>query len=148
MRTETIKIYSFDELSEEAKENALEYQRYNQDYYWGYEAIKSAEAFAKLIGLEIIGYQIDWLNPNASYFKYDETNINKDLHIHIETELTGFHTDYAILRAWNETKSINQTLDKLLWECCADYEEQLTDDSLEDYLINNCYEFLEDGTIY
>ena len=148
MRTETIKIYSFDELSEEAKENALEYQRYNQEYFWGYEAIKSAEAFAKLIGLEIIDYQIDWLNPNASYFKYDETNINKDLHIHIETELTGFYTDSVILRAWNETKSINQTLDKLIWECCADYEEQLTDDSIEDYLLNNSYEFLEDGTIY
>jgi hypothetical protein len=148
MRTETIKIYSFDELSDKAKKNALKYQRYNQDYFWGYEAIKSAEAFAKLIGLKIIGYQIDWLNPHESYFKYDETNINKDMHIHIETELTGFYTDYAILRAWNQTKSINQTFDKLLWECCADYEEQLTDDSIEDYLINNCYEFLEDGTIY
>jgi hypothetical protein len=148
MRQKTINIYTFNELSKEAKENALKYQRENQHYSWGYEAIKSLEAFAELIGLKITNYNIDWLNPYSSYFKYDDTNINKDLYINIETELTGFFTDYEIIRAWNETKSINQTLDKLLWVCCADYEEQLTEDSIEDYLIANDYEFLEDGTIY
>jgi hypothetical protein len=148
MRQKVINIYSFDDLSKEAKENALRYERENQHYFWDYEAIKSVEAFAQLIGVKITNYNIDWLNPNASYFKCDDTNINKDLYINIETELTGFFTDYEIIRAWNETKSINQTLDKFLWSCCADYEEQLTDDSIEDYLIANDCEFLEDGTIY
>eukprot|EP00914_Ancora_sagittata_P035033 GHVO01070680.1.p1 GENE.GHVO01070680.1~~GHVO01070680.1.p1 ORF type:complete len:149 (-),score=5.28 GHVO01070680.1:213-659(-) len=148
MRTETIKIYSFDELSKEAKENALEYQRENWHYSWGYEAIKSLEAFAKLIGLKINNYQIDWLNPQTSYFKYDDTNINKDFYLHAETELTGYAMDYVILRAWNETKSINETLNRFLWNCCADYEEQLTDESIEEYLDHNDYEFTEDGTIY
>ena len=148
MRTEIIKIYSFDELSKEAKENALKYQRENQQYSWGWEAIRSIEAFAQLINVKITNYSIDWLNPNESYFKYDDTNINKDLYIDVETELTGFFTDHTILRAWNETKSINQTLNKLLWVCCADYEEQLTNESIEDFLTANDYEFLKDGTIY
>ena len=148
MRTEIIKIYSFDELSKEAKENALQYQRENQHYFLGWEAMRSVEAFAQLIGVKITNYNIDWLNPNASYFKYDDTNINKDLYINIETELTGFFTDHEIIRAWNETKSINQTLDKFLWICCADYEEQLTNESIEEHLIANNYEFTEDGAIY
>ena len=148
MRTETIKIYSFDELSTEAKENALQYQRHNQYYFWGYEAIKSVEAFAELIGVKITDYNIDWLSPNTSYFKYDETNINKELYIDINTELTGYCMDYTLLKAWNETKSVNQTLNKLLWQCCADYEEQLTEENIEEYFENNNYEFLENGDIY
>ena len=57
--------------------------------------------------------------------------------------------DYTLIKAWNETKSINQTLNKLLWECCADYEEQLTEENIEEYFENaNNYEFLENGTIY
>ena len=148
MRQKVINIYSFDELSEEAKENALQYQRHNQHYFWNYEAIKSVKAFAELIGLKITNYSIDWLSPEQSFFKYDETNINKDLYIDINTELTGYCMDYTLIKAWNETKSINQTLNKLLWECCADYEEQLTNQSIEDHLIANNYEFLKDGTIY
>jgi hypothetical protein len=148
MRTETIKIYSFDELNIKAQNNALEYQRENQEYFLGWEAMRSVEAFAQLIGVKITNYNVDWLSPYKSYFKYDDTNINKDLYIDIETELTGFFTDYTIIREWNATKSIEKTFQKLLWECCADYEEQLTDESIEDYLTNNCYEFTEDGTIY
>ena len=148
MRQKVINIYSFNELSNGAKLNALNYQRENWHYLWGWEAIRSVEAFATLIGVKITNYNIDWLNPKQSYFKYDDTNINKDLYIDIETELTGVFTDHEIIRAWNETKSVNQTLDKFLWICCADYEEQLTNESIEEHLIANNYEFLECGTIY
>jgi hypothetical protein len=148
MRTEIIEIYSFDELSKEAKENALQYQRQNMEYFWGWEAIKSLEKFAELVGVKITNYQIDWLDPHNSYFKYDETNINKNLYIDINTELTGYHMDYTILRYWNESRSIEQTFQKLLWECCAEYEEQLTDENIEEYFENNNYEFTEKGDIY
>jgi hypothetical protein len=148
MRQKVINIYSFDELSKEAKENALKHQRYNQEYFWGWEAIKSVEAFAQLIGVKITNYNIDWLSPNTSYFKYDDTNINKELYIDVNTELTGYCMDYTLLKAWNETKSVNQTLNKLLWQCCADYEEQLTEENIEEYFENNNYEFIENGEIY
>ena len=148
MRQKVTNIYSFNELSKEAKENALQYQRENWHYSWGYEAIKSLEAFAELIGLKITDYSIDWLSPYTSYFKYDDTNINKDFYLHAETELTGYAMDYSILRAWNETKSINETLNRFLSACCADYEEQLTDESIEEHFFANNYEFLECGTIY
>ena len=148
MRTETIKIFSFDELNIKAQNNALQYQKENQEYFFGYEAIKSFEALARIVNVKIINYQIDWLDPHNSFLKHDDTNIIKNSAFDINAELTGFFTDYSIVREWNATRSIERTFQKLLWDCCADYEEQLTDDSIEDYLINNSYEFLEDGSIY
>lgn len=144
----TINIYSFDELSKEAKQSAIEYQRQRQDFFWADESVESLEAFAELIGLDIPSWEIDWLNPRLSNIQYDDTHLKKDLNIPMDTELTGYCLDYTLFREWNYTKSVKETLEKFLWICCADYEEQLTDDSIGDYLMSNSYQFLEDGRIY
>ena len=55
MRTETVNIYQFSELSEKAKENARDWFREGnlQDNYWSECVIEDATEIAKLFGLDI-----------------------------------------------------------------------------------------------
>lgn len=79
MRTETINIYKFDELSDEAKEKAIEqYKERHNSYAWSDEWIDSLRAFAKAIDIRLRNWQIspysyssiDW-EFNCS-FEFDE----------------------------------------------------------------------------
>ncbi len=56
MRTKTINCYTFDELSDKAKDNV----KYNlcTEYVWMHEAIESLKAFANEIGITITNYSI------------------------------------------------------------------------------------------
>lgn len=54
MKTKTINIYSFDELSEAAKEKAREWYRNGAlDYGWWDAVYEDADTIAKLLGIEI-----------------------------------------------------------------------------------------------
>lgn len=45
MKTKTIEVYSFSELSDKAKKRAIEKRRDDQEYYWHDENVKSLKAF-------------------------------------------------------------------------------------------------------
>lgn len=54
MRTKEIKLYTFDELSEEAKEKAINTHRdWNVDYYWWDFVYDDAKDIASIIGIDI-----------------------------------------------------------------------------------------------
>lgn len=73
MRTKTINIYSFDELSEEAKEKAIEYYRErNTEIFWMDETIESLkELFKNCDGISLKDYS---LGEYQSWIKVDFTN--------------------------------------------------------------------------
>jgi hypothetical protein len=60
MRTKTIKIYSFNELSEEAKENALrEYRDNNTEIFWESETLESLKGlFENCNGVSLKDYSL------------------------------------------------------------------------------------------
>lgn len=69
MRKQTVEIYKFSELSESAKEKAIEdYRQFTYDDCWSEEWFDSMKAFADLFGLKIEDYSISvW---GHSYVKW------------------------------------------------------------------------------
>ena len=90
MKTKTIEIYQFDELSEQAKENAREWWRSGErDFAWSDEWMDSAKKGLEAFGAELKNWSIDCLNINASSWTVKNHNdSNAD-------ELTGVR-----LRTW------------------------------------------------
>lgn len=66
MRTIRIKLYKFSELSESAKQNAIEWYRNGQEFHWSSEWIESLECALKHYDIELKDYSIDWDNINCS----------------------------------------------------------------------------------
>lgn len=71
MRTIRIKLYKFSELGKEAKEKALENWRYNNEYFWADDAIKSLEKFAEHFDSKLKDYSIDWNNAHGCSVKFE-----------------------------------------------------------------------------
>jgi len=73
MKTKTINIYSFDELSEEAKEKALQdYKERNTEIFWMDETIESLEGlFKNCDGISLKDYSLGEYN---SWIRVDFTN--------------------------------------------------------------------------
>lgn len=68
MRTEIVGIYSYDELSDDAKEKAREYFRHNDyEYAWTDEWNDSINAFCKVMPVERGDYQIGAFYPSYQH---------------------------------------------------------------------------------
>lgn len=67
MKTIKIKLYSFDELSEEAKEVARDNYRTNfQSYHWASENTDTLKAFEKIFPIRVKNYAVDSFNYYVS----------------------------------------------------------------------------------
>lgn len=75
MKQVTINLYSFEELSKEAKEKARENFNNRTEYFWSNDCIKSLEKLAEHFNCKLIDYNIDWSNSNYSNAKFDCENI-------------------------------------------------------------------------
>ena len=69
MKTIELKLYEFSELSEDAKQNALD--RHNEDFYFYHsdEYLDTIKTACNHFGYEFSNYRIDWHNANVSYWK-------------------------------------------------------------------------------
>jgi hypothetical protein len=130
MRTIEITIYSFDELTEKAKQKALNKYQCETEYFWEHEAFDSLEAFFKAIGVKITNFCIDWSNPNQSFVKYEGTPTGK----FIPSDLTGVCFDYPLTSTWNKTRDVESSILALLNDCKGHYEHILS----EEYFIEHC----------
>lgn len=178
MKTIKIKVYQYDELSDEAKENARNEFTQNMEYYWGNEAIESLEAFLKRFNCELRDYSIDFLEPyrNQYSIKYPDFYRPSEKIAFIqstldelgsynpetlkgtgECKLTGVCFDEPLIDGvrieFNKGETDIEELIKAgihLWEqeVKSDYESQFTDEYLSEHFEANEYEFLEDGTRY
>lgn len=87
MRTEEIKIYQFSELSDEAKQKAIEWMRdSNMEFgHWFIdEAFKTIEKGVEAFDFRLSKYSIDWENANMS-----STTITTGLDDAIAEEISG-----------------------------------------------------------
>ena len=74
MRIKETKVYEFDELSEEAKESAINDFRENREYFWGDDNEKTLNAFVEhfsFIGLKDWSYG-SYNGSDGVYFTYDD----------------------------------------------------------------------------
>lgn len=169
MRQETINIFTFEELSEEAQEKVLqEFWDINVNYEW-WEFIYDD---AKNVGVEIDGFDIGWGNSISGSIDDLETVCNKIIIEHGESTETAilaleYLDKFIVLNArldravdvmdeidrryddLNPEKAdrVYDTADKIVEACedeIQDLSEEFEKDILECYLtiLRNKYEYL------
>ncbi len=173
MKTVEIKVYRFDELSDEAKEKA----KYDYKSVWGYawadEAIASLKAMAEAFGAKLRDYEVDFFNSSHSGAKFDAPNLSrceikkilaglgsydpKTLQGHGDCKLTGFCMDEDALDGFRRAFEGGESdLNELLqagfktWLKAAqdDCEGQYEDGQFSDHCDANDYWFEADGSRY
>ena len=204
MRTIETKVYQYDELSSEAKENArnslrdrLSGNRIDAEAYDYRNTLKKIE---EIFGIKVRDWSVDGYSP--TYFRFDFVNLDEDM----ENEpkfllrylnrdvlpcidcrktyyaknfyknhkkrksriisypiydfcITGAWTDIAVDDALNNIKEsimqgksarefVSDMLDNFFKQWNKDCEYACSDESIEDEIVSNEYEFLENGKPY
>ena len=67
MRTVETKVYLFKELSDTAKQKAIEWYRNGQEFHWSSECIQALEKALEHFNVTLKDYSIDWDNINGCY---------------------------------------------------------------------------------
>lgn len=171
MKTVEIKVYRFDELSDEAKEKAKQDHAALWGYAWQDEALASLKALAEAFGAKLRDYEVDFFNSSHSGAKFDAPNLSrreikkilaglgsydpKTLQGHGDCKLTGFCMDEDALdgfrRAFEGGESdldalLQAGFDSWLKGAQDDCKGQYEDEQFADHCEANGYEFNEDGS--
>ena len=204
MRTIETKVYQYEELSEQAKENARNSLRdrlsgnrieIESDDYWN--TLKKIE---EIFGIKVRDWSVNGYSP--TYFRFYFVNLDEDIENepkfllrylnrfvipcidtrvtyyaknHYENHkkrksrilsypkydfcITGAWTDIAVDDALNNIKEsimqgksarefVRNMLNNFFERWNKDYEYAYSDESIEDEIVNNEYEFLENGKPY
>lgn len=153
----TINVYQFNELSEEAKEKAVQqYRSSGFDYAWQDESRDSLKAFCDLFNVKVIDYSIgtwkhSYIKTNAgnNHFRgWNKAKVNA-----IPEFLTGYCLDCAFVEAFKREfektgdalYSFNEAIGAGLSDWIKDMEWQESDESIAEFLTTNDYQFLENG---
>lgn len=154
MKTVQIQAYSFDELSDRAKDRARKLIGY--DYHWGDESIGSIQAFCDHFGVKIKDYSIgayspSWLTTNADneHFRGFTLKNAKAL----PESPTGYCMDYTMRevfikefeRTGNAKQAFEDAIDAAVSEWVADMEFQSSDEAISETCEINGLLFTESG---
>lgn len=172
MRTITPKpynVYTFDELSPEAKERAIEYFQTSVDdlYGWGQENVDSLKAFADRAGFKVLDWSIglcsysyvkidaedeplvesEWLDRSADEWR----EFVKECE---DCKLTGYWCDGVLARPLTEAlEDSDARFDETMQECVdawtkayvEDLEYTYSAEAIAEMIESNGYEFTEAG---
>ena len=135
MRTIEIKIYEYEELSNTAKEAALNYFRENEPYHWAEDVIASINSVVKHFDFELTNWNFDWTNANRSSFTLKEGSFSD-----ADYDLQGAELKQHLIDAqYLDYKcQFDQEWKKLLEENCP-----LTGVCFDDGLLDNIKEFIK-----
>lgn len=154
MRTIEKTIYTFDELSESAKENAREWYRRGIDYPWWDEVQSSLREFCDEFGIKVEDYSIGgrgaFIRTNADNSNFRGRKLSQ---FDREAMPTGFCFDcalrYTFADEWQKTgdalESFKSALELFLREVENDVEYQYSDEAVDESIEANGYEFDENG---
>ena len=150
MKVLTINTYRFDELSDNAKDEAREWYREGQEIVWGDEWIESLNVFCKHFDVKL---------NNWSYSLYDCPTIdytvsNPDELFENTVDLsgncpfTGYCGDESLLdplRKDTEGKDrqtvIDECIDSWVDDLYSDIKHQLSDEYIDENIVINEYDF-------
>lgn len=158
MRSITMQAFYFEELSDEAKNRALDWYRDGYQYFWFDEALASFKGFVKYFGGQIENYQID--DYRGSFIKTDlDASCMRGIKLKslpATHEPTGYCLDFtlwdAFIKSFKASGSawlaFNEAIDAGIREVEADIVYSFSDEALTDNIISNDYEFYEDGSYF
>lgn len=154
MRTETITIYSYSELSEEAKATA--YKAWEPDYAFEADNRRTLEAFCDAFGIKIYDSYFDsfqWRAKNEG----DEEIAGEELKEYVRHRLslfepTGFYLDDVILGPAKQPTEgkvfgdvVNECFEAFIAACKEDIKYTQSQEYFEDFAENNEFEFYSNG---
>lgn len=156
MRTACKTVFFLSELSDSARERALETMRGWSDIYgWSDESLQSIRAFCDSFGVRLTEYSIGpWLQIE---YKTDATNANfrgvKLRDINRDEMPTGYCLDCTLWqgffdefkRTGDSLHAFGVALDAAFNEWRNDWEDAYSDESLAELAEINEYEFYENG---
>lgn len=159
METVQIDVFTFDELSEEAKEKAREWWRNDCDpLAWNDESRGSIEAFCDHFGVklkewEVCPYSSPIYSTDAENRHFRGIRLSQ---IDRDAMPTGYCLDATLWMTFydhfKKTGDAKGAFDAALWEAFKawrdDMEWQLSDECVDDCLIANGYRFLESGEFW
>ena len=162
MRIVEEKVFLFDELSDNAKETARQWWREVSDYPFHDENIKSITAFCEHFGVILkdwaIGGRGEHLSTNAenSHFRGFTLADAKLLNDKGYFQDSGMWLDCTLIQSFYEDfkktgdalYSFKQALESALHAISSDIEYQYSDESVDENITINDYEFTEDGKRY
>lgn len=158
MRQQTVNLYKFDELNVSAKEKAREWYRQGLEYPWFDESIGSIKAFCDEFGVIIKDYSIGAFCH--SYIDTDAENSNfrglKLKTVKRDNMPTGYCLDCDLWETFydkfkrngNALYAFNEAIDAAVRSIVSDAEYQYTDESVDEMITINEYEFTENGEIW
>lgn len=155
MKTVEIKLYKFNELSEDTQKKVIQDWRYDGEYLWIDDDIDILKQFAEDFNITIKDYE---LSPYShSYIKYDTSTLDTDIDIHSleskkdDSYLYGFMLEeYKKQLKYTSDKeySFNQAMECGKIYIIKEMEYQNSDEYIEESITINEYDFTEDGEIY
>ena len=175
MKTIKVNLYSFEELSEESKEIAIEnYNNSYHEFFAGEDGINSIKAGIKYFDFDLNNWEFDYSDHNRSYvdissdnseleyvrlWKYliNQNYINDDF-LSGNCPFTGYCVDESFLDPIRNfiNKPYDVTFEELIIECVEsalidiqnDYEYTLTEVYIAEEFEQMETEFTIDGNIY
>ncbi len=167
MRQKTITLYTFDELSDEAKANACEAFRNNGfEYHWSDEWKQSLRGFLDAFPVNLKNWSVS--TCGQTWFKYammneDDADLTGQALADIlpvlgeECPFTGYCGDESFLAPYRAfmLKPDERSYSELMSDCLnsgfndweSDMEHQESDEYIGDFLQANGYEFEENGNM-
>lgn len=164
MKTIEIKVYKFEELDKQTKEKVIENYRYInvEDTFW-YDFIQ--DDFNRL-GLEIQEFDLGRRNYAKIYidnFEDTSKNIIEEFgdSVPIKQTAKNYIDEFNKIQAnykedediWREIGMLDHEYQKeysddILSYLRAEYEYQISDEALDEFFMNNDYDFTIEGKIY
>lgn len=157
MRTETIELFQFDELSDAAKEKARDWWKSTGETFWNDEALDSIKTFCEHFGARLTGwsvgafesYSFDVDAPASLFRGLKLRDVNRD------AMPTGYCLDCSLWFTFHDTfkatgcaaKAFEAALDQAFKDWRADMESQFEDEYIDEHLSINGYEFTANGQI-
>ena len=157
MRTVKTKVYTFDELSDEAKERARDYIKTSDfDIFgWSEDWKASINAFVDHFGADLRDWQIGPWSPisyevvaaNSNFRGLKLRGFDRD---HMPTgyccDCNLWQTFYDEFKRTGDAKhAFEQAVHAGFTGWQKDWEAAYDDEALDDFIIGNGYEFTEDG---
>ena len=154
MKQRIINVYSFDELSDKAKEKALDEFRMMDNFTWQRDYNDSLSAFLDQFGASLMEYNIDMASIDVSIDNSAFRGV-KLKEFKPDYMPTGFCADCELWETfYNEFKRTGDAkhaffdaLQNFMFTFRKDYEFSYSDEFLIDMIEANEYEFDADGNL-
>jgi len=157
MRTVETTIYTFDELSDEAKERAISQHRQCFEYPWFSECLESLKTFCSEFGVEVTDYTLSdcyrasiSTDATSKHFRgvklsgFDREAMPTGFCFDCDLRYT-FHDEFK--RTGDAFYAFNDALQAFLISVRKDIEWNYSDEAITELLEINDYEFTEEGDI-